>query len=652
MGVVDDDEDTPDVTDRVARVSFVEGTAKVKRADSQDWEAITLNLPLVEGDEIATDGASRLELQFGKNQYVRIAENSSLTIVTLRDDGIALSLCLGTATTHVDSFDKGKAFFEIDAPKSTVAIEKSGTFRIDAGQADAKEVRIAASDGGEAHVYSDNAGFALKNGRSATISIDGTNAGEWQTADAATDRDEFDAWSAGRDLIVADKLKKAHYNNYYDDDIFGADDLDGFGEWVHTSQYGWVWRPDSSAISGYADWSPYRYGHWAWMPPFGWIWVNDEPWGWATYHHGRWVFDNGYWAWAPYPYYRPHRSWWLPALVTINIIDTNVCWYPLSYRHHYKWDYWGHRGHDDHGRWEHGRDANAKNGDNRYLGPPTRDGGPIGRDKRPPADVPPGSVVGVKTDEFGRGGRGIRSMPPEIAKVAFDREPPSGETLALVRDRGDKMAPALRTEPPSRESQIEHRRTEVGAGTRTSGTQLDKDLEKTRIFGGRTPKPVDRTPPTLPPGGTVQDNGRPTGVVERDKGDHHGREGGPVRNNGDSDKKPADKGVVDTGIRPPLRDGGTPKSDEPKDAKPRFDPRTEPQRDPRPEPKIEPNNESKPHSEPRSEPRAEPRSQPKSDPPAKSEPKASPAPKSEPKSEPKASPPSKSDDHPSKSKDG
>ncbi|HEY2847934.1 MAG TPA: DUF6600 domain-containing protein, partial [Pyrinomonadaceae bacterium] len=273
-GVVDDDEDTPDVTDRVARVSFVEGTAKVKRVDSHDWEAITLNLPLVEGDEIATDGASRLELQFGKSQYVRVAENSSLKIVTLRDDGIALSLDLGTATVHVDGFDKGKAFFEIDAPKSTIAIEKSGTFRIDAGQEDAPAVHVAATDGGEAHVYSDNAGFTLKNGRSSTVSIAGSNIGEWQTADAATIKDEFDAWSAGRDLIVADKLKKAHYNTYYDDDIFGADDLDAYGEWIHTSQYGWVWRPDGTATSGYADWSPYRYGQWEWMPPYGWIWVN------------------------------------------------------------------------------------------------------------------------------------------------------------------------------------------------------------------------------------------------------------------------------------------------------------------------------------------------------------------------------------------
>ncbi|MFL6373076.1 MAG: DUF6600 domain-containing protein [Pyrinomonadaceae bacterium] len=624
-GTVDDDEEAPDVTDRVARVSFVEGSAKIRRADSQDWEAITLNLPLVEGDEIATDGSSRLELQLGKDQHVRIAENSSITVVTLRDDGIALSLTVGTATAHLGSFDKGKSFFEIDAPKTTVAIEKAGIYRIDAGRADSDEVRVAATDGGEAHVYSDSAGFTLKNGRSTRIAIAGANAGEWQSGDATAATDEFDAWSAGRDLIVAEKLRSAHYSTYYDDDIYGADDLDTYGDWVHTSQYGWVWRPSNSAISAYANWSPYRYGRWEWMPPFGWIWVNDEPWGWATYHHGRWVFDNGYWAWAPYPYYRQHRSWWLPALVTINIIDNQVCWYPTSYHEHHRWDYWGHgHGHDhDRGR-DPGRQPVAKTNP-KFLGPPVRDGGPTReRGKHPPIGVPPGAVVGVTTDDFAKGGRGIRPMPPEVASIAFEREPKTGELVALGNGIKHKVPPAFRAEPPSREAQIENRRSELGAGTRTSGVQLDQELQKTKMFGGRTPRPVQRELP--PPNG---EKPRPTGAVERENGVHHERDGSPVRENSDGREK---------NIRPmpPVRDGGPVKTDEPRpQPKPKVEPRPAPKSDPRPEPRPQPN--PRPHSEP----------------PTRSEPKPQPAPRSEPKSEPKASPPARSDgDHHAKAKDG
>src|SRR4051794_16185968 len=52
--VVEDDDETPDVTARVARISFLKGDAQIKRADGGDWEKATLNLPLVEGDEITT----------------------------------------------------------------------------------------------------------------------------------------------------------------------------------------------------------------------------------------------------------------------------------------------------------------------------------------------------------------------------------------------------------------------------------------------------------------------------------------------------------------------------------------------------------------------------------------------------------------------
>jgi uncharacterized protein YaiE (UPF0345 family) len=58
------DDYTPEVTARVARISFVSGDVQIKRADQTDWERATQNLPVVEGDEIATDSNSRLEIQF------------------------------------------------------------------------------------------------------------------------------------------------------------------------------------------------------------------------------------------------------------------------------------------------------------------------------------------------------------------------------------------------------------------------------------------------------------------------------------------------------------------------------------------------------------------------------------------------------------
>jgi hypothetical protein len=259
-------------------------------------------------------------------------------------------------SVRVTDFDKDRSFFEIDIPSSTVAIQHSGLYRVDAGTKDSAEVRVLASEGGEARVYSDTSGFLLRNGRSATIYLTGVNAGEWATYDASAFSDGFDAFIKDRDDVVARRIHDAFYDKYYDRDIYGAEDLSDYGDWIYTRKYGYVWRPFANAVAGYSDWSPYRYGQWRWLPPYGWTWVNDEPWGWATYHYGRWVWDNNSWYWTPYGYYRYRRSWWQPALVVISIFNNNVCWYPLAYHQHYH-DYYRNRE-------RYGRDGRNSGGGN------------------------------------------------------------------------------------------------------------------------------------------------------------------------------------------------------------------------------------------------------------------------------------------------
>src|SRR5438552_3313922 len=124
------DDYIPDVTDRVARISYVYGDAQIRRAGSQDWEVAVLNLPMVEGDEIATDANGRVEIQFDSYSHLRIAENSQVKFVGLKDSGIALSVPLGTVVVRVSEFDGARAYFEIDAPKTTVSIQRPGTYRI------------------------------------------------------------------------------------------------------------------------------------------------------------------------------------------------------------------------------------------------------------------------------------------------------------------------------------------------------------------------------------------------------------------------------------------------------------------------------------------------------------------------------------------
>ena len=104
------------------------------------------------------------------------------------------------------------------------------------------------------------------------------------------------------------------------DDFY--DPLTPYGEWVVVGSYGRCWRP--SRID--RDWRPYSSGVWV-HSDAGWCWQSDEPWGWATYHYGRWDFDVSFgWIWFP-------EIQWAPAWVEWRSGGGYVGWAPMPPRH-------------------------------------------------------------------------------------------------------------------------------------------------------------------------------------------------------------------------------------------------------------------------------------------------------------------------------
>ena len=98
------------------------------------------------------------------------------------------------------------------------------------------------------------------------------------------------------------------------------DDLSPYGEWVDAPSYGYVWVPQDVD----EDFRPYySRGHWV-MTEYGNTWVSDYNWGWATFHYGRWTYDDYYgWVWVP-------GSEWAPAWVSWRHSDSYYGWAPLS----------------------------------------------------------------------------------------------------------------------------------------------------------------------------------------------------------------------------------------------------------------------------------------------------------------------------------
>ncbi|MEP7009757.1 MAG: DUF6600 domain-containing protein [Acidobacteriota bacterium] len=96
------------------------------------------------------------------------------------------------------------------------------------------------------------------------------------------------------------------------------DELSPYGDWVDDSQYGAAWCPRHVG----SDWRPYSDGRWV-DSDYGWTWASDEPFGWATYHYGRWAFDSRYgWIWVP-------GTVWAPAWVSWQYGGGYVGWAPL-----------------------------------------------------------------------------------------------------------------------------------------------------------------------------------------------------------------------------------------------------------------------------------------------------------------------------------
>lgn len=96
------------------------------------------------------------------------------------------------------------------------------------------------------------------------------------------------------------------------------DGLSQYGSWTVSAHFGNVWLPRQVNT----QWRPYSVGYWVYTDA-GWTWVSDEPWGWATYHYGRWVFDPALgWVWVP-------DTVWGPAWVVWRHGPDYTGWAPL-----------------------------------------------------------------------------------------------------------------------------------------------------------------------------------------------------------------------------------------------------------------------------------------------------------------------------------
>ncbi len=118
-------------------------------------------------------------------------------------------------------------------------------------------------------------------------------------------------------LALSFTTAKAVGQNYYVGDYFYTE-LAPYGSWIEIDYGVVVWKPTIMHVS----WLPYRMGRWVWTYD-GWYWDSYEPFGYITYHYGRWFYDD-YYGWLWYPDYE-----WAPAWVEWRYSNDYIGWAPL-----------------------------------------------------------------------------------------------------------------------------------------------------------------------------------------------------------------------------------------------------------------------------------------------------------------------------------
>ncbi len=316
-------------------------------AGVDDWAPAAVNRPFTTGDYLYTDDKAVAELQLD-SAVMRMGQYTSFGFLNLNDQVAQLKLTEGDMYFRIHDIAPDQSF-EVDTPNAAINLLRDGVYRIHVDP-NANTTFVSVRDG-QAQVTGGGQAFTLSPGNSANLS--GTDQLAYDI-EGAPEPDAFDNWCAQRD----NRESSRESARYVPPTMIGNEDLDDYGTWNQSQDYGEVWYPSSVPVG----WSPYHYGHWAWIEPWGWTWVDDAPWGFAPFHYGRWVYWHERWGWAPGPigvgYGGPVvRPMYAPAMVAwfggshfgIGLsIGSGVGWVPLGWGEVYTPSYAVSRGYFEH----------------------------------------------------------------------------------------------------------------------------------------------------------------------------------------------------------------------------------------------------------------------------------------------------------------
>lgn len=283
---------------RVGRLARLEGTVSTHGSGSTQWSPAVLNFPVAFGDSVWTQPQAQADIEVGAD-LVTLADNSELDLASLDDRNLVASEPQGALFLRLRDVRPGDTY-TINTPRGAVQIAANGEYEILAGDADTP-TRVAVVRGA-AQFTSGTLALRAGPGQMAVAS----GAQEVQgDVEPLTSYDPFLTAMLARNSVAANVPPAVQ-------GMTGAQGLAQYGNWQQNPQYGQVWYPQVAP-----DWVPYRDGSWSYVAPWGWTWVDNEPWGFAPFHYGRWAQVDQRWCWVPNQFGAPVEAQpvYAPALV-------------------------------------------------------------------------------------------------------------------------------------------------------------------------------------------------------------------------------------------------------------------------------------------------------------------------------------------------
>ncbi len=324
-----------DPPSQAGRLAYTEGTVSFHDDQQAGWSPAVINTPLTSGDSIWTEPNARSEVSVAGTR-VRMDGSTQLNLLAIEDNQTRLQVGQGRIDIKTFALNPNTPY-QIVTPRGTVNLRQQGDYYVEAG---------STQDATRLGVRSGAAQIQSLDGRTATV-----NAG--QVAEVFGDTGALQL----RTLNTAPPVQPAYWaardrqinydvpTQYLSAGITGYEDLNSYGSWSNDSQYGNVWTPRSVPTG----WQPYKNGHWSYVKPWGWTWVDDQPWGYAPSHYGRWANSNNRWVWVPpqreaQPVYAPALVNFIGGIQLVQALlggntsaqaSSPVGWFPLAPREAY-----------------------------------------------------------------------------------------------------------------------------------------------------------------------------------------------------------------------------------------------------------------------------------------------------------------------------